>query len=319
MKKLFILAISLGVCLFSFGQKKEEIVVAKDGSGNFTSVQAAFDHIAADNKTPVTIFVKKGIYKEKLHLTTTKNFVTLIGADSAKTVLSFDDHTGKISPSGATIGTSTSFSFLINADNFTARNISFQNDAGYNAGQAVAVHINGDKAAFYNCRFLGNQDVLLTNNKDSREYFKNCYIEGTTDFIFGAATAWFDHCTIYCKRDSHITAASTPQDHPYGYVFYDCKIWGAPDVTGADLGRPWRDYACVAFIHCYLDKVIKPAGWSNWHNTNRDQTARYAEYKDYGPGADPSGRVAWSHQLIKQQAENYTIKNVLSGWIPANK
>ncbi|HEU0226849.1 MAG TPA: pectinesterase family protein [Arachidicoccus soli] len=319
MKKLIVLTCCVVICLISFGQKRNEIIVAKDGSGNFTTVQGAFDKIPSDNKLPVTIFIRKGIYKEKLHLTKSKKLVTLIGEDAANTILTFDDHTGRVAPSGETIGTSTSFSFLINADDFTARNISFQNDAGYDAGQAVAVHINGDRVAFYNCRFLGNQDVLLTNNKDSRAYFKNCYIEGTTDFIFGAATAYFDHCSIYCKRDSHITAASTPQDHAFGYVFYDCKITGASNVTKADLGRPWRDYACVAFIHCYLGHVIKQEGWSNWHNTNRDKTARYFEYQSYGPGADPSGRVAWSHQLTAEQAKAYTIKNVFNNWTPTDK
>jgi pectinesterase len=316
MKKNFLFAVILFAVTAAAAQQKHLIVVAADGSGAYTSVQQAFDAIPAGNTVPLTIYVKDGVYKEKLHLDATRNFVTLVGEDRFKTILTYDDHTGRVRAAGDTIGTANSFSFLIAADNFTARNITFRNSAGPHAGQAVAVDITGDKAAFIHCRFIGDQDVLLANTASSREYYRDCYIEGTTDFIFGAATAFFDGCHIHSKKDSHVTAASTPAAHPYGYVFYDCALTGDTTVTRADLGRPWRAYASVTYIHCYLGPHIKPQGWSNWHQTDRYKTARYAEYEDYGPGADASARVPWSKQLTADQAAACNSQNVLGGWTP---
>lgn len=297
-------------------QSHKLIVVAKDGSGDFTSIQKAFDAIPLHNETPTTIYVKSGVYKEKLHLDSTKSYVTLQGANRFNTIITFDDHTGKKTKSRKTINTMSSYTFLLDANNFLAKNITIQNNAGFHAGQAVGLDVRGDKDAFIDCRIIGNQDILFTQSANSREFYKNCYIEGTTDFIFGAATVYFDQCRIHSKKDSHVTAASTPKDHPFGYVFYDCELTGNPNVTKADLGRPWRAYAAVAYIHCYLGQHIKPAGWSNWHDTDRYKTARYSEYDSYGPGANPSSRVSWSHQLTAQKVKNYTIENVLNGWIP---
>jgi pectinesterase len=319
MKKNFLFAVMLLVATGAAAQQKRLIVVAADGSGNYRSVQQAFDAVDTGNTVPVTIYVKDGVYTEKLHLEPSKNFVTLVGQDRFKTILTYDDHTGRVTAAGDTIGTAGSFSVLIGADDFTARNITFRNSAGPHAGQAVAVDVTGDKAAFIHCRFIGDQDVLLTNTASSREYYQDCYIEGTTDFIFGAATAFFDHCHIHSKKDSHVTAASTPAGHRYGYVFYDCTLTADTSVTRADLGRPWRAYASVAFIHCYLGPHIKPQGWSNWHQTDRYKTARYAEYEDYGPGADTAARVPWSKQLTAAQAAACNPQNVLGGWTPPHK
>ncbi|HKI44848.1 MAG TPA: pectinesterase family protein [Balneolales bacterium] len=316
MKCLLMLCLMFGMAGIASAQPGKRIVVAKDGSGDFTTVQAAFNAVPLHNHTPITIYVKDGVYKEKLHLDATKDNVTLIGQDRFNTILTYDDHTGKVVAPGDTINTRTSHSFLMAGNNFTARNITFQNNAGFYAGQAVAVEVRGDKAAFIDCRIIGNQDILFTNNPDSREYYKNCYLSGTTDFIFGSATAFFDQCRIHSKKDSHVTAASTPKDHRYGYVFYDCELTGDPSVTNASLGRPWRPYASVTYLHCYIGSDIRPAGWSNWHHTDRYKTARYSEYNDYGPGAKPAQRVKWSHQLTDQQAKQYTIKNVLAGWVP---
>src|SRR3954462_12116205 len=224
MKKGSSLVLILLYCGLLFAQRK--ITVAADGTGDFKTVQQAFDAVPENNKKGVTIFVRKGIYKEKLTLDSTKLFVTLVGEDRFKTILTYDDHTGKVSPKGDTINTRTSASFVMKAANFTATNITFQNDAGFTAGQAVAVEADGDMAAFYNCRIVGNQDILFTNNDKSRQYYKNCYIEGTTDFIFGSSTAWFEQCQIHSKKNSHITAASTPKDHAFGYVFSDCILTG---------------------------------------------------------------------------------------------
>lgn len=292
------------------------LVVAKDGSGQYSNVQSAFDAIPPGNSDPVVVFVKKGVYKEKLVLDSTKSDITLIGEDKFTTILTYDDHSGKIAPNGDTIATRTSQSFLMRADNFTAKNISFENTAGMNAGQAVAVQVHGDKAIFKNCRFLGHQDVLYTINPNSRQYYENCYIEGTTDFIFGASTAWFEKCHIHSKRNSHITAASTPQEHAYGYVFNECIFTADSTFNKVTLGRPWRPFSSVTYINCYLDRHIIPAGWDNWRNPENEKTARYAEYRSFGPGANPSARVAWSKQLTEEERNRITIENVFGDWNP---
>ena len=314
--KIFFSLIFFLSCFLSFAQTK--IIVVQDGSGNYKTVQQAFDAVPFNNKKPVTIFVKNGIYKEKLHLDSAKNFVTLVGEDKFNTILTYDDHTGKVSPKGDTINTRTSASFMMKANDFTAKNITFQNDAGYNAGQAVGLESDGDKASFYNCRIIGNQDILFTNNDNSRQYFQDCYIEGTTDFIFGSSTAWFEHCHIHSKKNSHVTAASTPQTHLFGYVFNDCVLTGDTTLHGVSLGRPWRPYSNVAYIHCYIGQQVKPEGWSNWNNTENYKTTRYAEYKNYGPGANISSRVSWSRQLTDEEIKKLTVKNVL-GWEPSDK
>ena len=314
MKRSFICCCILIITINVFAQKK--IIVAKDGSGNYKTVQQALDAITLNNKKPITIFIKNGIYKEKLHLDSTKNFITLIGEDKFNTILTYDDHTGKVSPKGDTINTRTSASFVVKANNFAAENITFQNDAGFSAGQAVGLESDGDKASFYNCRIVGNQDILFTNNDNSRQYYKDCYIEGTTDFIFGSSTVWFERCHIHSKKNSHVTAASTPQQHQFGYVFSDCILTGDTTLHSVSLGRPWRQYANVAYIHCYIGPHIKPEGWSNWNNTDNYKTTRYSEYKNYGPGANISSRVSWSHQLTDEEVKRYTIKNIFGDLDP---
>ena len=203
----------------------KKIIVAKDGSGDFINIQSAINSVSSNNEIETIIFIKNGLYKEKLVIDADKNHVSIIGEDKFNTILSYDDHTGKISPAGDTINTRNSYTCLIKANNFFAKNITFQNDAGFNAGQAVAVEVQGDKAIFLNCRFIGFQDVLFTNSDESRQYYQNCYIEGTTDFIFGSATVLFDQCHIHSKKNSHITAASTPKEHEYGYIFNDCVLF----------------------------------------------------------------------------------------------
>jgi pectinesterase len=304
------------IMIFMRVSGQTNITVAQDGSGNYSTVQQALNQVPLHNTKPFIIFIKDGIYKEKLHLDSFKNFVIIIGEDQFKTILTFDDHTGKVSQIGDTINTKTSYSFLIKANNCTAQNITFQNEAGFSAGQAVALESDGDKAQFFNCRFIGNQDVLFTNNENSRQYYKDCYIEGTTDFIFGSATVWFDDCHIHSKKNSHLTAASTPQDHEFGYVFNDCVLTGDTSLHAVSLGRPWRPYASVTYIHCYIDEHIKPEGWSNWNKTENYKTARFAEYENYGPGSQKTNRVAWSKQLNNDEIKKYIIKRVLSGWEP---
>lgn len=302
------------IFLTTFSQKK--IVVAQDGSGDYRTVQQGLNAVPLNNKTTVTIFIKNGIYKEKLYLDSSRKWVCLIGEDKFKTILTYDDHTGKVSTKGDTINTRTSASFRVRADNFKAENITFQNDAGFSAGQAVGLESDGDKAFYYNCRIVGNQDILLTNNDNSRQYFKDCYIEGTTDFIFGSSTVWFENCHIHSKKNSHITAASTPLEHSFGYVFNDCTLTGDTSLHSVSLGRPWRPYSNVVYIHCYMGAQVKPEGWSNWNNTENYKTTRYAEYESYGPGAQRSQRVPWSKQLNDEEVKKYTIQNVLGNWVP---
>jgi len=317
MKKLISLFSFCLLAVNGFAQKK--YVVAQDGTGNFTTVQAALNAVPAKNKKPVTIFIKNGTYKEKVLLDSTKHFVTLVGEDKFKTVLTYNDHTGKISPSGETINTRTSWSFKILADNFTAKNITFQNDAGFTAGQAVAVESDGDKAIFQNCRFIGNQDVLFTNKDKSRQYFEHCYIEGTTDFIFGSSTAWFQQCHIHSKKNSHITAASTPKEKEFGYIFNDCILTGDTSLRNVSLGRPWQKYAHVVYMNCFIGQHIKPEGWSNWNNTDNYLTARYSEYNNFGPSGSPSARVQWAKQLTEEEARKYSLKNVFGDWQPQGR
>jgi pectinesterase len=301
--------------LFSAAQINN-IIVAQDGSGNYKTVQQAFNTIPLNNKKPVIVYIKNGIYKEKIHLDSSKNYVTIIGEDKFKTILTYDDHTGKRSPKGDTINTRTSWSFLLEANDFTAENISFVNDAGFTAGQAVAAEIDGDRVVFKNCRFTGFQDVLFTDHDNYRQVYKNCYIEGTTDFIFGSAIAWFEQCHIHSKKNSHITAASTPQSQRFGYIFNDCILTADTGLYNVSLGRPWRQFASVTYIHCYIGQHILPEGWRNWNNTENYKTTRYSEYENYGPGANPLKRVLWSHQLTDEEVKNFTFKNVFGSWKP---
>jgi pectinesterase len=314
MKKLIFLSMLLAFVIQAKAQKR--IVVAQDGTGACKTVQEAINAVA-DNSTSVTeIFVKKGTYKECITVSVSKTNITLIGEDAMSTVLTFDNYATRLDSSGKQLGTSRTASFYVYGTGFTAKNITFENAAGP-VGQALAIYVKGDKAAFFNCRFLGFQDTIYTNGGGTREYYKDCYIEGTTDFIFGAATALFEDCSIYCKRGGlYISAASTLDTTKYGYVFTHCKINGsAPDNSFA-LGRPWRPYAKVVYLYCELGKVILPAGWDNWRNPENEKTAYYAEYKNKGDGYQPDKRVAWSHQLTDDEAKIYTKELILNGWKP---
>ncbi|MGZ3754028.1 MAG: pectinesterase family protein [Mucilaginibacter sp.] len=315
MNKLLVIFLWM-VTVTAVAQPVKKIVVAQDGSGSYTTVQQALNAVPFNNKSHIIIFIKNGIYKEKLRLDSTKNNVEMIGESKYNTILTYDDHPGKVTARGDSINTRSSYSFQIGGDNFIVRDITFRNDAGFTAGQAVAVESRGDKAMFLNCRFVGNQDILFLNSAGSRQYYHDCYIEGTTDFIFGAATAWFENCHIHSKKNSHVTAASTPQSHSYGFVFNDCVLTGDTALHGVSLGRPWRPYASVVYMHCYLGQHIKPEGWANWNKTESYKTARYAEYQNYGPGAMVQGRVTWSKQLSAEQASQITIKNVMGDWDP---
>jgi len=302
--------------LCALSQDEYNITVALDGSGNFTTIQAAVDAARSFPDKRVTIHVKNGIYREKVVVPSVNAKLSIIGEDAAKTIITWDDYFGKINRGRNS--TFYTYTLLVIADDFYAENLTVENSAGP-VGQALALFVKGDRCVFRNCRLLGNQDTLYTDGLNSRQYFDGCYIEGTTDFIFGPATALFNNCTVHSKRDSYITAASTPEGKPFGYVFMNCKITAAPEAKKVYLGRPWRDYAKTVFIGCELGAHIVPEGWSNWSGTGRDKTAYYAEYNNRGAGADISRRVPWSHPAYKKEAKKYTIKNILSPVLPMEK
>lgn len=296
-----------------------DFVVAQDGSGNYKTVQEAFNAVPDFRKKVTTIFIKKGTYKEKLILAGSKNLVKLIGEDLQHTILTYDDYNQKKNIFGEDKGTSGSSSIYIYGSDFSAENITFQNSSGP-VGQAVAVWVAGDKARFKNCRFLGFQDTLYTYGYGSRQYYQDCYIEGTVDFIFGSSTAWFEGCTIFCKQGGgYITAASTPDSTRYGYVFRNCKITGDAPAGSFVLGRPWRPYAKTVFMHCDLGEQIRPEGWDHWEKESNKQTASYAEYQNQGKGFQPKRRVPWARQLTAQQAQEYTPEKVFRNWNPTQE
>ena len=292
-----------------------DFIVAKDGTGDYKTVQEAINAVPDMRKKETIILVKKGVYKEKLVLAQSKAGVRLIGESLDKTIITYDDFANKKNRFGEDMGTSGSSGFYIFGNNFTAENITFSNTAGP-IGQAVAVFVAGDKVKFTNCKFLGFQDTLYTWGYESRQYYKNCYIEGTVDFIFGSSTAVFDSCTIFGKKAGYLTAASTPKNNKYGYVFINCHITGDAPPHSFKLGRPWRPYAKTVFITCKLDKLIDPKGWDNWGKSENEKTTFYAEYKNYGAGAASNNRVPWSYQLSDEEAKNYTLAMIFGDWNP---
>jgi pectinesterase len=291
-----------------------DFVVAADGSGDFTTIQDAIDAIPHLRKARTTIYIRNGVYREKLILPSTKTNVTFQGESTSGTVITWDDYASRKNLFGEEIGTSGSSGFYIFGDGFVARNITFSNTAGP-VGQAVAVRVDGDRILFEDCRFLGFQDTLYPHGRESRQYYRRCYIEGTVDFIFGWSTAVFEECTIYCKGKGYITAASTPETSPFGFVFLRCRITGDAEAHSFYLGRPWRPYSRVAFLECELDGHIRPEGWHNWNKPEAEHTAYYAEYKNTGEGVETGARVPWSHQLTDEEAKAYTPLNILGDWI----
>lgn len=300
--------------------QRYDFVVAKDGSGNFKTIQEAVTACRDYAERQFVIFVKNGIYREKLVIPSWKTHITIIGENVDSTLITYDDYSGKIDSAGKQLNTFTSFTCKIEGNNIVFENITFVNSAG-NVGQAVALHVEGDRCVFRNCRLIGNQDTLFASGEHSRQYYVNCYIEGTTDFIFGPATAVFEDCTIKGKKNSYITAASTLPSQKYGFVFLNCKLtFDSPDLK-VYLGRPWRLYAYTAFVNCWMGSHIRPEGWYNWDKPEAEKTARYFEYKSSGPGANTDSRVSWSRQLTDREASMLTPKNILKGfddWDPTS-
>ena len=285
-------------------QRKDTLVVARDGTGEYRNIQEAVEAVRAFMDYTVTIYIKNGIYKEKLVIPSWVKNVQLVGESAEKTIITYDDH-ANINK----MGTFRTYTVKVEGNDITFKDLTIENNAAP-LGQAVALHTEGDRLMFVNCRFLGNQDTIYTGTEGARLLFTNCYIEGTTDFIFGPSTALFEYCELHSKRDSYITAASTPQSEEFGYVFKNCKLTAAPGVKKVYLGRPWRPYAATVFINCEFGNHIRPEGWHNWRNPENEKTARYAEFGNTGAGADASGRVAWAKQLTNKEAMKYTPQNI---------
>ena len=293
-----------------------DFVVAKDGSGDFFTVQEAVNAVPDFRKAGrTTILVRKGVYKEKVIIPASKINISLIGESGA--VLTNDDYASRLNCFGEEMSTSGSSTCYIYAPDFYAENLTFENTAG-RVGQAVACFVSGDRAYFKNCHSLGNQDTLYTYGKSSRQFYEYCYIEGTVDFIFGWSTALFKDCVIHSLADGYVTAPATDKGKSYGYVFVGCRLTGSDGARKVYLSRPWRPYAQAVFIHCELGKHIAPEGWNNWNKKEAEKTVFYAEYENRGEGAYTKGRASFGKQL--KEIKKYGADRILAGedgWNPA--
>jgi len=317
-----------------------DVTVAQDGTGNFTTVQAAINAAPTGRTTPYTIFIKNGKYKEVMTVPANKPFLQLVGESVANTILTYNNSAGTL-VNGVALGTQNSASFTVNANDFSAMNLTFENSFGEAAsgGQAVAILVNADRAAFRNCRFLGNQDTMyLKGNGTPRQYFLNCYIEGNTDFIFGSAIALFEQCNLYAKvkattGTSYIAVPNTPAGQAFGLVFKNCNVTGNPVANGTntkyDLGRPWQANPKCAFLNCNLSTpLILDEGWAPTSSAGTATLADsyFVEYQNThfnGRPINVSNRVLsgqnigqTSTQLTATEAATYTKANILAGWEP---
>ena len=314
------------ITLTSYAQQKfkAQITVAQDGSGDYLTIQEAVNSVRDLGQQEVRILIKNGLYREKLVIPSWKEKISLIGENRDSTIITNADYSGGIT-AGKKHSTFNSYTVLVEGNDFKAENLTIQNTAG-RVGQAVALHVEGDRAVIKNCSILGNQDTLYTATSTSRQYYLNCYIEGTTDFIFGEATAVFQSCTIKSLSDSYITAAATSPGQKYGYVFFDCTLLASSDARKVYLGRPWRPYAKTVFIRTTMGDHIVPEGWHHWPGDtmfpNKEKTAYYAEFKSTGAGGKVQQRIPWSKQLREKDLKSYTLQQIFSGgssWLPALK
>lgn len=310
MKKIVLLSVLLTLLIRAFPQTgnpqqyKYVFTVAKDGTGDYYNIQDAIDAMRVYPLAPITLYIKNGTYREKIDLPPTNTDITFIGENVDSTIIVYDDYSGK-----GRHTTFTSYTVKVSGNRFRAANISFVNSAGP-VGQALALYVDADKAVFTNCKFLGNQDTIFSGGETSNQLFDHCFIEGTTDFIFGPGTAVFSHCTIRAKSNSFITAASTTRGKKHGFVFLNCTITADAGVNKLSLGRPWRSNARTVLLNCSLPAAITAAGWDNWGNPENEKTVFYAEYKNTGAGANKTGRVKWSKQLTDKEALAYTIPQI---------
>ncbi len=314
----FFLAASLHLAAAT--ARPPDTIVAADGSGQYTTVRAAIDaapQLTHQGAGRWTILVKSGTYREIVYIQREKRFISLVGEDAEKTVITFDLFNDYPAPDGKPIATFRTPTVILDADDFTMENLTIANTAGPKKGQALALRVDGDRATFRRCRFLGYQDTLLVNR--GRHYFEECYIAGSTDFIFGGATAYFERCTIHTLLGGYLTAASTPDFAPYGYVFRRCKITGESPELKTYLGRPWRDHAQTIFLFTEMSAHVRPEGWDNWKKPYAEKVSRYSEFGSTGPGANPTARVSWAKPITEAEALALTPQKVLGGsdgWDP---
>lgn len=300
------------LCAFILSVQAEtdyEITVAPDGSGDFKSIQAAIDATKAFPDRRITLHIKNGIYHEPVRVYEWNPRLSLIGESAEKTIIRWGSHFQQVNRGrNSTFHTAT---LSVEGNDFHGENLTIENTAGP-VGQALALSVNADRVSFNNSRFLGHQDTIYVTGEGKRQYFKNCYVEGTTDFIFGQGTAVFDQCEIHAKADSYITAASTPDTRQYGLVFLRATLTAEEGVSKVYLGRPWRAHAKTVFIDSWLGAHIRPEGWHNWSKPAAEHTSFYAEYNSRGPGAaDSAQRAPWTHTLTKEQATEYTVETIL--------
>lgn len=313
---LSFLSIQAQDLLFNELADKITFVVAKDGTGDFTTVQEAIDAVPNRLPTKSTIYIKNGTYREKISISSSKYNLTIIGQNVDSTYLTFDRDAG--------IDGFGNSSFKVSSTNFLALNLTIENSYGVGS-QALALSATGDKEQFAHCRFIGFQDTYYSGTS-LRNYFKDCLIIGVVDYIFGNTTVLFDSCQIHTLRDhGYLTAAKTDQRNRFGYVFNNCWVTGKYGVKDVFLGRPWGGYANVSFLNCYLGSCVSPLGWDNWGNPDNEATVKYSEYNNYGPGADISGRVSWSSQLNSEDASVYVMDTIFglkntpsirAAWVP---
>jgi len=320
------------------------IHIAPDKTGDFTSVAEALSSIPDSCTDEIKLYIHKGVYKEQL--TITHPHITFLGDSPDDTVLTYGLYANMKMADGKKRGTFRTYSCLIDTHDITFCNLAIANTAGPGpaVGQAVALYADGDRLMFDNCRFLGNQDTLFTGplppkeieaggfvgpkqfspRINGRHYYRNCYVEGDIDFVFGSATAYFEACEFFSKNihrpvNSYVTAASTPKGQPYGYVMKDCRFTGNCPPHSAYLGRPWREYAKTVLLDCFMENHICPEGWHDWGKPAAQKTCFFAEYNSFGPGADLNSRPEWIHRLTEKDLAPYSRQNVLKGndgWNP---
>lgn len=316
---LSILMIAFVQILFAQNVPYITINVALDGSGQFTSIQKAINSLRDFGPGEALIKIKSGIYKEKIVIPSSKHKVTLQGENAENTMIINDDYSGKLDILNEKMTTFNSYTLLVMADEVKISNLTIQN-SWCSKGQAVSLHVEGDRFVIKDSKILGCQDTVYATGNQSRQYYENCFIEGTTDFIFGSATVVFKNCTIKSLADSYITAASTQEGKKFGFVFFDCKLIAKDGITKVFLGRPWRSFARTVFINTEMGYHILPEGWNPWKGDamfpDKEKTTYYAEFGSRGEGGNVSKRVSWSYQLTKKEVKNYTIDKIFGDWDP---
>ncbi len=290
--------------------RKPDLIVARDGSGDVKTVNEALRRVPTNNGKRFIIFIKRGTYNEQI--TVTARDLSLLGENAEETKI-----TSSVNSAAGGASWPPRCSVYIGADNFHAENITFENSFGPGA-QAMAVVANADRLVFKNCRFLGSQDTLYV--KSGRQYFQNCYIEGSRDFICGQAAAVFEDCSLHSKGDGYIAAPMRlSSSEPGALIFFHCKVTGEKIRNGVFLGRPWGPYGRAVFLETDMGAHIRAEGWNNWDKPASEKTAYFAEYNSHGAGARPTGRVQWAHQLSTAEARQFEPENFLKGndgWNP---